>query len=52
MSEKIFKASSLDECIKIACSELNKSQDSLKYRILEEKKNIFKKYVVISVEDI
>ncbi|NLZ49062.1 MAG: DUF342 domain-containing protein [Clostridiales bacterium] len=52
MSEKLFKAGSLDECIKIACSELNISQDSLKYRIVEEKKSLFKKYVVISVEEI
>lgn len=50
MSEKLYKGGSLDECIKIACSELNISQDSLKYKIVEEKKTLLKKYVVISVE--
>lgn len=52
MSEKLFKGGSLDECIKIACSELNISQDSLKYKIVEEKKSLLKKYVVISVEEL
>lgn len=50
MSVKQYKGASLDECIKMACSELNISQDSLKYTIVEEKKTLLKKYVVISVD--
>lgn len=49
MKDKIYKASSLDECLKKASTDCNLELSKLHYSILEEKKGFFKSQVVISV---
>ena len=51
MAKRTFKGSSLEECLNNASSEMNISLDNLKYKIIEEKKGIFKKAITISVEE-
>ncbi|WP_139904143.1 flagellar assembly protein A [Clostridium thermarum] len=52
MGVRTYRGNSLEECLKLACSEMNISQEKLEYKIIEEKKGIFKKSVTISVEEI
>jgi uncharacterized protein (DUF342 family) len=52
MGEKKYKSSSLEECIKEACSELGIEKDELQYEIIEEKKRIFKRSVSILVKTV
>ena len=49
MTTKVFKDVSLDKCIENASSELNIPIEELVYEILEDKKGLFKKSVIISV---
>lgn len=44
-----FSATSLDECLEKASSELNISKELLKYKIVKEEKKIFKKKVEIEI---
>lgn len=50
MGEKMFRSSSLKECIDEACKELGIREDELQYEIIEEKKWLFKKSVSILVK--
>jgi uncharacterized protein len=47
---KIYKGSTIEECIDRACQELGLEKEKLVYTITEEKKGFFKKSVSISVE--
>ena len=44
-----FSATSLEECIEKASSELNISKEALKYRVTKEEKRFFKKKVEIEI---
>jgi hypothetical protein len=44
-----FSATSLDECLEKASSELNISKEALKYRVTKEEKRFFKKKVEIEI---
>jgi uncharacterized protein (DUF342 family) len=44
-----FSATSLDECLEKASSELNISKESLKYRVTKEEKKFFKKKIEIEI---
>lgn len=44
-----FSATSVDECLKKASSELNISKEALKYRVTKEEKHFFKKKVEIEI---
>ena len=44
-----FSATSLEECIEKASSELNISKETLKYRVTKEEKRFFKKKVEIEI---
>ena len=44
-----FSATSLEECIEKASSELNISKEALKYRVTKEEKRFFKKRVEIEI---
>ena len=44
-----FSATSLDECLQRASSELNISKEALKYRVTKEEKKFFKKKVEIEI---
>lgn len=46
-----FSATSLDECLEKASSELNISKEFLKYKVTKEEKKFFKKRVEIEVLD-
>ncbi|MBC8061484.1 MAG: DUF342 domain-containing protein [Clostridiaceae bacterium] len=50
MITKIFKDSSLEKCIELACRELNLTSQELQYNIIENKKGLFKRVVSISVD--
>ena len=49
MISKIFKDSTLEKCIELACSELNITSQELQYTILENKKFFLKRVVSIAV---
>ena len=49
MITKIFKDSSLQKCIELACLELKLTSDQLQYTLIEDKKSFFKRVVSISV---
>lgn len=51
MGARTFKGSSLEECLKTACSEMNISLNALKYTVISERKSIFRKETIISVEE-
>jgi len=44
-----FSATSVDECLQKASSELNISKEALKYRVTKEEKHFFKKKVEIEI---
>ncbi len=44
---KQFEGKTLEDVLSTACSELNVSQDQLHYNVIEEKKGLFSKKVVI-----
>ena len=44
-----FSATSLDECLEKASSELNISKEALKYRVTKEEKRFFKKKIEIEI---
>lgn len=44
-----FSATSLDECLEKASSELNISKESLKYRVIKEEKGFFRKKIEIEI---
>lgn len=44
-----FSATSVDECLEKASSELNISKESLKYRVTREEKGFFKKKIEIEI---
>lgn len=48
--EKIYNAETVDECLKKASNELKINIESINYKIIEEKKNLFRKSASISVE--
>lgn len=48
--EKEYSGSSLKECIKKACLDLNVSEDELKYKVIENKRVLFIKKVSILVQ--
>ncbi|AEB75761.1 flagellar assembly protein A [Clostridium botulinum] len=50
LSENIFTARTLDDCLNLASSKLNVSKNDLQYKIIEEKQGIFIKKVTISVK--
>lgn len=50
MVDKIYKGSSLEECIERASNDLGLETNQINYEILEEKKGIFKRSVTISVK--
>lgn len=49
MITKVFKDSSLEKCIGLACLELKLTSEELHYTIIEDKKGLFKRVVSISV---
>ncbi|WP_053284654.1 flagellar assembly protein A [Clostridium botulinum] len=50
LSENIFTARTLDDCLNLASSKLNISKNDLEYNIIEEKQGIFIKKVTVSVK--
>nr|WP_307897804.1 FapA family protein [Clostridium botulinum] len=50
MSENIFTARTLKECLDLASSKLNVSKNNLQYKVIEEKQGIFIKKVTVSVK--
>jgi hypothetical protein len=44
-----FSATSVDECLQKASSELNISKEALKYRVTKEEKGFFRKKVEIEI---
>lgn len=50
MIKKTFEGSSVEQCLKLACSELKIKENELRYKIIEEKKGFFKKKAIIEVE--
>lgn len=51
MGTKIFKGNSLEECLERAHIEMNLPSDKLNYKVVEERKGLFKKTITISVEE-
>jgi uncharacterized protein (DUF342 family) len=51
MGVRTYKGSSLEECLNTACSDMYISLENIKYKVIEEKKSIFKKVITISVEE-
>ncbi|MDP4088239.1 MAG: FapA family protein [Bacillota bacterium] len=51
MGSRIFKGSSLEECLQKACTDMNLKPENLEYKVVEEKKGLFKKTITISVKE-
>lgn len=50
MSKKVFTSKTLEECLKLAASQLKVDIEKIKYEVIEEKHGFFKKKATISVE--
>lgn len=50
MGDRLFKGSSLEECLNKASEELGISKERLDYSVTDEKKGLFKKSISISVK--
>jgi uncharacterized protein len=50
MKNKAFTANNLEQCLALASQELGLPTDKLRYKIIDEKKGLFKKSLTISVE--
>ena len=50
MDKKIYTGTSLEVCLEDASNELGVKKEELKYKVVEEKKSLFKKHVSIEVE--
>ncbi len=48
--KKIYEKSSLEKCLKSACDDLCICKEEVNYKILEEKRHMFRKRVVIEVQ--
>lgn len=50
--EKLFTATTLEECLELASKELNVDSEKIIYKIVEEKKGFFRKSITISASTI
>lgn len=50
MIKKVFTSKTLEECLKLAASQLKVNKEKIKYEVIEEKHGLFKRKVTISVE--
>ncbi len=50
--DKKFEGANVQECLRIASISLGVPVENIKYSILEEKKGLFKKHAIISIDDI
>ncbi|MBE6044680.1 MAG: DUF342 domain-containing protein [Clostridium thermopalmarium] len=50
LDRKVFTSKTLDECLRLAASELKIEKQNLNYKIIEKRQGVFRKRVTISVE--
>ncbi|MCY6370438.1 flagellar assembly protein A [Clostridium ganghwense] len=50
MNKKVFSGKTLEACLELASSQLNISKEDIKYKIIEEKRGLFKRKITISIE--
>lgn len=48
--KKLYEESSLEKCIKKACDEFCVDAEQLKFKVLEEKRHLFRKRVTVEIE--
>ncbi|AWI03652.1 flagellar assembly protein A [Clostridium drakei] len=48
--KKVYEESSLEKCIKKACEEFSVNTEQLKFKVLDEKKYLFRKRVTVEIE--
>ena len=50
MMKKVYGAATVEMCIEKACEDLGILRENLDYKVLEEKKSLFRKKALIEVE--